>query len=141
MKYGKAVLILVGLELLVGHGTVGCPEVNSAFGHLPDSAAGTDGLVVDLDVRVFFVILAEPLGIHGVREGCASARQGQTAVRQDDACEAKYGQNDTCESFHPLSPSKRFVLSQRYRVSRACVTGLLQSIQSLLIYLCFLADL
>ena len=36
------------LELLVVHGAVGGAEIDGAFGHLLDAAAGTDGLVVDL---------------------------------------------------------------------------------------------
>src|SRR5580765_7796903 len=135
MKHGKTMLVLVGLKLLVCHGAVGSAEIDSPFGHLPNSAAGTDGLVVDLNVWVFLVILTEPLRIHGVREGGASTGERQSTLRPDYASESKDGQKDTCDSFHPFSPHERFVSARGSSVSRFRVTALLQSIQSLLIYL------
>src|SRR6185369_1980044 len=56
-------------QLLVGHRTVTGTEVERAGKNLADSATGTDGLIVDLNVGVEFVVLAEPLGVDRIREG------------------------------------------------------------------------
>jgi len=37
-----------------------------APGRVANAAAGTDGLIVDLNIGVLFVVLIKPLGIHGV---------------------------------------------------------------------------
>ena len=56
------------LQLLVAERCVAGPEVDGPLGDLLDAAAGSDRLVVDLDVRVELVVLAEPLGIERKRE-------------------------------------------------------------------------
>src|SRR5579864_2630781 len=42
--------LLDGGELLIGHGHVGSPEVHGTLSKLLDSSAGTDRLIVDLNV-------------------------------------------------------------------------------------------
>ena len=56
-------------ELLVGHRHVGGAKVHRTFGKLADSAAGTDGLVVDLDIGVRLMKFLKPLLINRGREG------------------------------------------------------------------------
>ena len=79
------------LELLVSHRAVASTEVNCARQYLADAAAAAYGLIVDFNVGMKLVVLAEPFGIHrvgkgrpgsvqcGLREG--GERQGQTQNR------------------------------------------------------------
>jgi hypothetical protein len=72
-----------------------------ARGDLADAAARADGLVVDLDAGMRRAVLAEPLGIDRIGEGCA--RPGQL-LRLSRA----QGQQSTIQSnqrlFHGSSP-------------------------------------
>jgi hypothetical protein len=67
-------------QLLVGHGTVAGAEIHRALQHLADAAAAADGLVVDGHVGMLVVILAEPLGVDGIRE--RGARRVQIGLGQ-----------------------------------------------------------
>src|SRR5207245_6592668 len=80
MKNSGAVLVLVGLELFVVHGAIGSAEIDGAFGDLFDAAARADGLIIDLKVGVFLVILVKPLGIHGIWKCCARTVDGERAI-------------------------------------------------------------
>ena len=62
-------------QLFVGHRHVGGAEIHGAFGELADSAARTDGLVVDLDVGMRLVIFLKPLLIN---------RRGERGPRRVD---------------------------------------------------------
>jgi hypothetical protein len=64
------------LKLLVAHWAVAGPEVDCSRQHLANAATAADRLVVDLNVRVNFVILVEPLRINGIRECRTCAIQG-----------------------------------------------------------------
>src|SRR4051794_23114855 len=55
-------------ELLVGHWTIAGAELDGLGKHLSDAAAAADRLVIDLNIAVLLVILAEPLGVHGIRK-------------------------------------------------------------------------
>ena len=59
-------LLLEKCDLFVVHRAVAGPEVDRAFGDLPNAAPRADGLIVDLNVGVQFVVLVEPLRVHGV---------------------------------------------------------------------------
>src|SRR5581483_11382615 len=59
------------LQLFVSHWHVARAEIDGACGDLTDSAAATDGLVVDLNSWMRLAILTEPLGIHRIWEGGA----------------------------------------------------------------------
>ena len=56
------------LELIVGHRAVGGAEIHGLCSQLANAAARTDGLVVDLDVRMQLVILVKPFRINRIRE-------------------------------------------------------------------------
>ena len=68
-------LFIESRDLFVFHRAIARPEVNRARGHLCDSAAAPNGLVVDLNIRMQIVVLIEPLGINWVRERGACAVQ------------------------------------------------------------------
>src|SRR5207245_10525626 len=57
------------------HGCVASAEVDRAIGELPDTAARADGLIVQLDVGVGFVVRQHPILIDDVRERGARAVQ------------------------------------------------------------------
>ena len=59
------------LDLHVVHRPVGGAEIDRAFGHLLDAAARADRLIIKLQRGEFLVVIVKPLGIHGIREGCA----------------------------------------------------------------------
>ena len=70
-------------ELLVRHGAIAGSEIHRAVQDLANSAATSDGLVVDLHVRMQLVVLAEPLRIHGIREsGACPVQLGLPQKRQ-----------------------------------------------------------
>ena len=58
----RAICRLGGRNLCIRHDTVTGAEVDSAVGDLSDSAAGTDGIVVDLDTGKF-IIGIKPFGV------------------------------------------------------------------------------
>ena len=55
-------------ELFVAHGTVTGAEINCFGLKLLDAAAAANGLIIDLNVRMGFVIFAEPFGIDWIWE-------------------------------------------------------------------------
>ena len=59
------------LKLFVGHRSICGPEIHGALGHLSNSPAGADGLIVDLNLRELAMIFVEPFRINRVRESCA----------------------------------------------------------------------
>src|ERR1700675_930963 len=126
MQDGEPMLVLKGFQLFVIHGAVGGAEIHGALGYLLDPTAGTYGLVIDLNVSVFFVVLVEPLGIHGVGEGGTCARDGKCISRQNYAGQYQTSQKNACASLHPSAPLERFVIAQGLRVSLFRVTALLQ---------------
>ena len=62
-------------QLLIGHRTVAGAKVHHAFGHLANTAAAADRLVVDLHIRVRFTVLAKPFLVNRVGERGARACQ------------------------------------------------------------------
>src|SRR5438445_1935783 len=58
-------------QLFVGHRTIAGAEINGARDHLAESATAADRLIVKLNVRVQFVVLTKPFGVHGVGK-CSS---------------------------------------------------------------------
>ena len=62
-------------ELLVGHGTVAGAEIHGLRQHLTNAATASDGLVVELNIRMGLVVFAEPLLVHRIGESCASPVQ------------------------------------------------------------------
>src|SRR6266851_318649 len=82
------------VDLLIAHGAIGGAEVNDTLGDLADTAAGADGLVVDLHAGVLLAVFAEPLGVDGVWKG------GPCSV--DVLCAGSYGcqsQYACCDDF------------------------------------------
>src|SRR5207244_141489 len=63
------------LQLLGVHRSIGRAEVDRALRDLANPAAGTDRLIVDLNVRVDLVVFGEPLGINRGRESRSRAVQ------------------------------------------------------------------
>src|SRR5437763_967515 len=78
-------------ELFIAHRPIASSEIYRPCQNLTDSAAATDGLVVDLHVGMQLVIFAEPLGIDWIRKRSARPiqsglpegweRQGKTQQR------------------------------------------------------------
>jgi hypothetical protein len=58
-------------KLVVGHWHVRRPEVHRAARQLGNSAAGTDRLIIDLDVGMQFMEFLEPLLVDGRGKGSA----------------------------------------------------------------------
>src|SRR5438309_11968380 len=58
-------------KLLISHWAVAGAEIHRAGEHLSNTATAADRLIVNFNTRVSFVVLAEPLGIHRIRESCA----------------------------------------------------------------------
>ena len=56
-------------QLLVGHGTIAGAKINNARGHLADTAAAANRLIVDLDPGMSRAVFAKPLGINRIGEG------------------------------------------------------------------------
>src|SRR5216684_3170867 len=81
VQEAESVLIVKNLELIVIHGAIGGAEIHGAFCDLLDAAAGAYRLIVDLKIRVLLVVLVKPLGIHGVRKGCARTVNRERAFR------------------------------------------------------------
>src|SRR6266436_1727161 len=128
MQDSESVLVLVGLELLVVHGTIGGAEIHGAFGDLFDAAARTDGLVVDLNIGILLVVFIEPLRIHGVRKRCARTVDREGAIGPQNASYAENYQEHSSDSLHASSPSEQFVFSQGKEVCLPIVTTLLQPV-------------
>jgi hypothetical protein len=77
-EHRRDVLDAGGLRhLLVGHGGVGGAEVDRALGDLLDATAGADGLVVEANVGLQLVVVAEPLRVERVRKGRTGAGDEQ----------------------------------------------------------------
>ena len=72
-------------NLIVLHRGIARAEVDRPVRELLDAATRPDGLVVEFDVRVKPVVLAEPLGIDGEREGRARSIDEQTLRRRHGA--------------------------------------------------------
>ena len=60
--------LVIFAHLLFGHGHVGRAEITVPSDELRDAAAGSDGLIVDLDVGMELVKLLEPLLINWRRK-------------------------------------------------------------------------
>ena len=58
------------LQLVVGHRSVGSAKIDGLVHELADSAARTDGLIIDLHVGMKLVVLVKPFGINGIGECC-----------------------------------------------------------------------
>ena len=84
------ILVFACAQLFVGHGDIAGSEIDRTVQDLANAAAAADRLVVDLHVRVQLVVFAEPLGIHGVREG--GARSIQCGLPHD-----RQRQRETCQ--------------------------------------------
>src|SRR5260370_40993977 len=104
--------VLIGLELVIVHGTVGCAEIHSAFGHLLDAAARADGLIVDLKIGVLLVVLVEPLGIHGVRKCRTRSVDREHVIRPQNSRDGENYQKHSYTSLHSSSPSEMIAFSQ-----------------------------
>jgi hypothetical protein len=63
-------------QLVVTHGTIGGAKVNRACYDLADSTPAANGLIIYLYLGMQLMVFAEPLRIHGIREGGASSIQG-----------------------------------------------------------------
>src|SRR5215472_11990459 len=103
-------LVLVGLELLVIHGTISGSKIDSAFRNLLNTAAGTNRLIIDLQIRILLVVLIKPFGIHRIGESRPRTVDRQR-IRPKDAGNTKYNQKDCCSPLHAsLSPKREFCL-------------------------------
>src|SRR4051794_5409916 len=78
-------------ELFIRHWAVTGAELNSLREHLADTAAATDGLVVDLNITMLLVVFAEPLGIHRIRK--SSACGVDICLRGSERYEHRYTEN------------------------------------------------
>src|SRR6266516_4995760 len=72
-------LHLSACQLFIGHGAITSSEVNRASSHLTNTATASNGLEVDLNIRMFLVILVKPLGIDRIGKG--STRCVQLGLR------------------------------------------------------------
>src|SRR5580700_11432595 len=75
-------------ELLVGHGTVTGAKVYRPRQNLTNATAASYGLIINFNIWMKFVVLAEPFGIHRVRKSCARPVQRglpQSGYRQSNA--------------------------------------------------------
>lgn len=61
-------LLVAVLALAVIHRAIGGAEIDGAIGDLLDARAGTDGLIIELNLGVFLVVLGEPFRIDGIGE-------------------------------------------------------------------------
>src|SRR6185295_3271580 len=68
-------LALRGFEIVILHRGVRSSKVNCALGYLLDAAAGTDRLIVELQVRVRLVVSAEPFLVDRIWKRSARALQ------------------------------------------------------------------
>src|SRR5208283_3487430 len=85
-------------------GAIARPEVDGAINDLPDSAAASDRLVIDLNVRMELVIFAEPLGIHGVREsGACPVQRSLGKCRQSEQCAQQNKHGSSHQFYDPSS--------------------------------------
>src|SRR5437762_1375408 len=112
MQNPKAVLILEGLELIVVHRAIGGAKIHGAFGDLLDAAAGADGLIVDLKIGIFLVVLVKPFGIHRVRKRRVGTGDRERAIRPQNAGHGEHYQEHSCDSLHGLSPSEMNVFPE-----------------------------
>src|SRR5258708_13547808 len=70
MQNAESMLVLKRLDLVVVHGPVSGAEVHGSVSYLPDSPSRADGLIVNLNIRMQFVIFIKPLRVYGIGKRC-----------------------------------------------------------------------
>src|SRR5437867_12466654 len=117
MKYSRTVLVLISLQLLFIHWTIGGAKVDCTLGYRFDAPAGTDGLVVDLQIGILLVILIKPFGIYRIRKGRARPIDGQS-VGPKNSGEPESNQSNCCNSLH--MHLHRWIWSIRHSLAFLC---------------------
>src|SRR5690349_23839537 len=84
-------------QLLVRHRAVAGAKIDGASADLSDSTTAADGLVVDRDIGVQLVIIAEPLRIHWIRKRGTGA--GQSGLRERKSSQREYQKDYQGETF------------------------------------------
>src|SRR5579863_2042175 len=107
--------ILKGLELIIVHRSVGSAKIDGPLRHLFNTATGSDGLVIDLKVRVFLVILVKPLRVHRERESSSRAIDEESALRPCHTRNHEDCQDKSSDSLHACSPQPRFVIGLEWK--------------------------
>src|ERR1700694_796044 len=90
-----------GFELFIGHRAIAGAEVDRSCLNLFDPAAAANRLIVDLNVGMQVMVLAEPLGINWVGE--SSARPGQICLCGCSAYQQNYAQPNAQVESHGAS--------------------------------------
>jgi hypothetical protein len=67
-------------QLFIRHRAIRSAKVDGSRQKLADAPSRSNGLVVDFDVRVAFVVFVKPLGIDGIRE-CGPGAVDEKFVR------------------------------------------------------------